>query len=862
VTDIAHRRPEDVSLGDWELAFARSPLGMAVVVNGLFVRINDALAELIGRTPAEAVGIDAVSLAGTFLANDEIDRAREAYRSGERRLRLQGPVQREGRDDRWVTIDAIVISTEPRVTTLATVTDLTDLHKARTEVAASERRFRSLLTNVSDTVSLLDTTGRLLYLTGFGYAFGYDEPFWEQHTVMDLVHPDDLAFAAERWEAVLQHPGVEVSSEFRVQTASGDWEDVAVHAINLLEDADVAGIVITTRAVTDQRRAERIATGQAAVLELIARGASLPAVAEACVDFVGVNGIDGATGIYLLEGERLELCAGRTPEELNAWMREPTRTPTRSLCDAGMVTGAPAIVADVDHSDLSEELRALAGRLGVLAGWSQPIQSIATSEPVGSLCTVFPRPHDPTLHEHQVADTACSLMAIALERRDNEALLAHQALHDGLTGLPNRTLLLDRLNHATARSERTGCRLAVLFCDIDRFKVINDSLGHGVGDQLLVAFADRLRAAVDPDETVARFGGDEFVVLLEDLDAESHPHVVAQRIARALETPFVLDGGQEVILTASIGLADGSGHSSGDAWLRDADAAMYRAKDRGRNQLVLFDSAMREAAIERLQVENDLRRAIDRNELVMHFQPIVDLAGGWIVGAEALIRWQHPEHGLLPPAAFIPVAEETGLIDAIGCHALDLAMAAASRLIPKRNQRGSRGRGFQLGVNVSARQLVTPGLDAAVAAACDRHGWPPDSLLLEITESALLHSADDPVDMLTRIHDLGAELAVDDFGTGYSSLTRLGHMPVSQVKIDATFVAAIDKPGDPMVRIVDAVKALAGALDLCTTAEGVETQAQLDYLRRLRCDLAQGYLFARPLPEREFAALLTADPRW
>jgi Amt family ammonium transporter len=311
-----------------------------------------------------------------------------------------------------------------------------------------------------------------------------------------------------------------------------------------------------------------------------------------------------------------------------------------------------------------------------------------------------------------------------------------------------------------------------------------------------------------------------------------------------------------VYLTVSIGLARATDQPSGDDWLRDADAAMYRAKDEGRNRLAQFDSQMRDAAVARLQVEHDLRRAVDRGELVVHYQPVVELRSGRIVGAEALVRWEHPERGLLAPHEFIGVAEDIGTIGDLGRHVLEVSVAAVSELDD------ARRRPFQLGVNLSARQLSSGGLDQQVAGILDRFGWPASSLLLEITETALIQGVDGPIEEMTRLRELGVSLAIDDFGTGYSSLERLGRLPVDQIKVDRSFVAAIDRPGDRSERIVDAVIAIAEALDHRTTAEGVETQRQLDYLRRARCDYAQGYLFSKPVSFEELAAMLHDDPRW
>jgi diguanylate cyclase (GGDEF)-like protein/PAS domain S-box-containing protein len=723
---------------------------------------------------------------------------------------------------------------------------------------ASERWFRSLIMRISDTVSITDAEGRLLFTSGApNNLLGYDTGFWSGREPMTLVHPDDLERAIAGWERSLAEPGVEVSEEVRMRSANGAWQDISVTGVNLLHDPDVRGVVVTSRNVTDLRRAQRLATSQARVLELIARSEPLPVVAEACLGLLAENGVTGRSSIYLVEGDHLELSAGAAPAALVEWMREAPPSPARSLCDQAIATGSPVIAADVEHVELSEGLRYIADNEGIRAAWSQPILAIGTGRPVGSLSTLYDEVHEPSPHERQAADVSCSLMAIALERAETEAQLAHQALHDGLTGLPNRTLLLDRLDHALARRERNGADIALLFCDIDRFKVVNDSLGHNTGDQLLVAFAQRFRSVIAPGDTVARFGGDEFVVLIEDVTSPTHAAQVAQELADALAQPFLLPAGREVYLTVSIGLARATDHRTGDAWLRDADAAMYRAKEDGRNRLAEFDTEMRDAAVVRLQIESDLRRAVGRGELVVHYQPVVNLRSGRISGAEALVRWQHPERGLLGPADFIAVAEDIGTIHDLGRHVLEVAVASMTDLDPLRD-----GRPFQLGVNVSARQLNTGEFDRFVASVLERTGWPGESLLLEITESALLHGLDGPMDEMARLHELGVSLAIDDFGTGYSSLARLGHLPVDQVKIDQSFVGAIDRDFDRLGRIVDAVLAIAEALGHQTSAEGVETTAQLDYLRRGHCDFAQGYLFAKPLPFDDFARLFASDPRW
>ncbi|MEO6629090.1 MAG: EAL domain-containing protein, partial [Aquihabitans sp.] len=697
-------------------------------------------------------------------------------------------------------------------TLVVQVADHTVLHQAQVELSATERRVSALLASVTETVTVLSPEGELLFSTG-EVDTAADQANESVGFPFSTIHPDDLERVLEGWEETVANPGRLVNVETRVLHVDGTWGEVFVTGLNLVDNPDVGGIVVTNRDVSSLRRAERLASSQASVLEMIAKGEDLPEILRACGTLVERNGGGGATNIHLLH-------------------HNPHETP-----DAFGGQGQP---------------------LEPPYGWSQPILAVGSGNPIGTLSALYTVAHPPTATERQAYDLACSLVAIAVDRVGNEARLAHLALHDSLTGLPNRTLLLDRLDHALARHERSGLHsIAVLFCDLDRFKVVNDSLGHGAGDELLTAFAKRLEATVASGNTVARFGGDEFVVLLEDLQSDEQAVQVGQQIAAALEQPFVLGASQEVFLTVSIGLTMHSEHESGDDWLRDADAAMYRAKDRGRNRLELFDVKMRDAALERLQIENDLRRAVDRDELVLHHQPVVDLRTGRICGVEALVRWNHPTRGLLGPGQFIPVAEDTGLIEELGMHILDLALSDAGRLARK-----CPSPQFRMGVNVSVRQLNRPELDKVIADLCTSHSWPPHDLVLEITETALSLDTDGLPELLSRIQALGVLLAIDDFGTGYSSLARLGQMPVDQVKIDQAFVAAIDQPDNRLDRIVDAVVAIADALEIEVLGEGVETVAQLDHLRRIHCDLAQGYLFSKPLPLDEVESFLASDPRW
>ncbi|MGH9041732.1 MAG: EAL domain-containing protein [Acidimicrobiia bacterium] len=431
------------------------------------------------------------------------------------------------------------------------------------------------------------------------------------------------------------------------------------------------------------------------------------------------------------------------------------------------------------------------------------------------------------------------------ERKLAEEAILFQAGHDSLTQLPNRALFLDRLGQVLARRHRHPSGTAVLFLDLDRFKWLNDSLGHAAGDELLVTVAARLQNAMRTEDTVARFGGDEFVVVCADLADEAEAEAMADRLASVLAAPLVI-AGEETTVTVSIGIAYSppeSTEATPESLVRDADAAMYRAKEQGRNRYAVFDTTTLELALARHETANALRRGIDRGELVVHYQPALDLASGRVVGVEGLVRWNHPQRGLLAPAEFISLAEETGLVVPIGTEVL----ATACRQVMAWQQGGGGQNEMSLSVNLAARQLLAPDLCAVVEEALTDSGFEADRLCLEITESALLEDSDSSTRALNRLKALGVRIGVDDFGTGFSTLTYLKRFPVDILKIDRSFVAGVCRDREDRA-IVASIVDLAHAFGLTTTAEGVETAEQLTELRSLGCEQGQGYLWSRPLP--------------
>lgn len=430
------------------------------------------------------------------------------------------------------------------------------------------------------------------------------------------------------------------------------------------------------------------------------------------------------------------------------------------------------------------------------------------------------------------------------ERRAFEARLAHQASHDPLTGLPNRTVLVDALQRALARAERDpAARMAVMFVDLDGFKVINDSLGHEAGDDLVRSVAARLRATLRPSDLVTRFGGDEFVLLCEPVTDVTDAVHIAERVLAGLRPPHVIRAG-EVSATASIGIALADGAADVESLLRNADVAMYRAKERGRNRQELFDETLRDRVVARQRLEHDLRRAVAGHELTVHFQPIVGLDDGRIVGVEALARWPS-DVGFVPPSEFMPVAEEIGLIGELGEQILDASLAAVAGW-----DRAGIAPDLELSVNVSPHQLFEADFVDRVAALLARHHVAAGRLWLEITENSSL--GPDVIDAIGRLKAVGIRLTLDDFGTGYSSLLQLKRLPLDGLKIDRTFVAELGH-GD---RFVSAVMTLAHTQGLTVVAEGVESPEQAELLRRLGCPHAQGWYYSRPLPAANVAALL------
>lgn len=512
---------------------------------------------------------------------------------------------------------------------------------------------------------------------------------------------------------------------------------------------------------------------------------------------------------------------------------------------AGVLGAEYATVALPRPDGALEEAAAHGERLGVRSTVAAQVTARAGH---GVLTAHRTRDWRAERDETAFVEAIANVLASALDRARADRELRRSALHDPLTGLPNRTLVLDRLGHALERGARGGPPLALLLINLDRFRLVNAALGDQAGDAVLRDVAERLRGAVRPSDTVGRLGGDEFVVVCEGLPDDAAGAALAGRLVEAFREPFAV-GGEDHRLTLSVGVAYGSGTPLADAVLRDAVAATDRAKARGRDRFEVFDAALGTSTAARVALERDLRRAVERGEIVAAFQPIVALSDGAITGVEALARWRHPARGMVSPAEFIPVAEDTGLIGGIGGAVLREACERVARW----REDGHR---LTCHVNLSPHQVADPCLAATVAEVLETSGLPVEALVLELTESSVMEGGQQALDRLQELRHLGVRLVLDDFGTGYSSLSRLRRFPLDGIKVDRSFVADMGGDAREDVLIVAGIVELARTLGLTVVAEGVETREQLALLRRIGCRYAQGFLLARPLDAPAFAALL------
>jgi diguanylate cyclase (GGDEF)-like protein/PAS domain S-box-containing protein len=702
--------------------------------------------------------------------------------------------------------------------------DISERDKAEAALRESEERYRRLVELSPDGIGVY-VDGRVVFVNAAGAKiFGATSP--EQligKQALDLVHPDFRAAAAERMQLMLEtdQPVPLMAEQFL--KLDGTPVDVEVMAAPL-RYRDRKAIQVVVHDMTERRRAELALRESEERYALAARGAN-----------------DGLWDWHLATNEvyyssRWKSMLGCGEEEIDkspeAWLKRVHPEDAERL-EVEIRTHVAGIThhLQVEHRMLHKD----GAYRWVLC------RGVAVRDAAGTAYRM-----------------AGSLTDIT-ERKLAEEQLLHDAFHDSLTNLPNRALFTDLLSRSLGRAQRRAeYRFAVLFIDLDRFKVVNDSLGHSVGDELLRAMTRRVERCVRPGDTVARLGGDEFAILVDDIGNSSDATRVADRIQHDLAQAFSLSG-HEVFTSASIGIAlSASGYDQADDLLRDADIAMYRAKALGKARYEVFDTAMHARAKALLELETDLRRAIERNEFRLQYQPVVSLETGLITGFEGLVRWQHPQRGLIGPAAFIPIAEETGLIMPIGRWVL----GEACRQMRQWQERFPALEDLTISINLSGKQFAQARLVEEVDQALKESGLAPERLRLEITESVVMENAVSAMAMIDQLRALNVKIDIDDFGTGYSSLSYLQRFEVDNLKIDRSFVSNIGTGRGENAEIVRTIVTLARHLGMDAVAEGVETSDQLRMLQELGCHRVQGYLFAEPVDVPEAERLLEAGIQW
>ncbi len=717
----------------------------------------------------------------------------------------------------------------------------------------AEQRWRTLLASRTEVVVLMSAQGELIQSTNnLAGVLGYLNDDDVRTNPFARIHEDDLARTLEVFRQVADDPSLHPSEIIRARHADGHWERLECVARNELADPVLAGIVVRIRVVTDLLQTEAMLADEAAILQLVARNAPLTEVLgeiqRVVEDHTGGTAttalVDRTLHDDLGLGGSIELC---------------------SLTATAVETGEVVVVSDIDDDPITAPDVDVLRERNIRSGWSQPIVDTTGHEVIGTISVYHDQPSRPLERERTVVEVAAHLAAIAVERHIAQTTLEHQARHDQLTGLPNRWALMERLACSVERANTSERPMAVLLLDLDRFKVVNDSLGHRAGDELLIAFGARLRSLVASSDFVGHFGADEFAVVLDGIRDVEDVHYIASRLDLALSEPFTIDietvdeaSEQQIFLSTSIGVAITDGTpTTPHQLIQRADSAMYGAKNRGGDRLEVWDEELQSRAAEQLRLDADLRRAIERAELHLNYQPKIDLDTGRISGVEALLRWHHPDRGVVLPSEFIGAAEETGIIVRIGSWVIDEAIRQARAWLDRSPLRDQ----LTVAVNLSARQLGSASLVGTVERALTRYSWPAEDLTLELTESILIDDAEATLDVLEQLKRLGVKLAIDDFGTGYSSLSYLHRFPVDLVKVDRSFVTplAADGHGSP---VATAVIHMARALGLTCVAEGVEEPDQLAGLRALGCDIAQGYWFARPVPADALYQLLVDDPTW
>jgi diguanylate cyclase (GGDEF)-like protein/PAS domain S-box-containing protein len=728
----------------------------------------------------------------------------------------------------------------------------------RTALDASERErglLRQLVDQLPDVLFVKDTQSRFLIANrATALDLGQPDPaVLLGKTDLDFYPPAlGKAFMAHEQALIASGEGVIDIEQLSSDRSAGEkWFSVTKIPFR---DADgrIVGIVGVCHDITERKRAKELRIGQAEILELVASGARLDLVLERLVLLIESQVPNVAGSVLLVDMDKMHFEHGASPSIPGHYAAFVNMLPIDAAigsCGSAALTGKQVIVPDMEKDWRFDSLRGVMAPFGFRAVWSTPILSHKGTI-LGTVALYPSEPREPTLHESRLIELATQLAGIAIDRKQAEDRIQFMAHHDALTGLPNRTLLVDRLEQAILIAERHATSVTVIFVDLDNFKLINDSLGHNAGDKLLRTVAKRMADCLGSTDTLVRLGGDEFVLLLADLPREAN--AVGRMLAKlqdAVGQPVALDG-EVVEVTCSMGVANYPGDAANaEALLANADVAMYRAKEVGKNRFQFYAAEMNRTAHQRLSLLSEMREAVEQRQFHLRYQPLVDLRTGHVFGLEALVRWQHPVRGEMSPADFIPAAEESGLIVAIGRQVLREACRQAAAW-----QAGGLAP-ITMCVNVSARQFKDACLVGHVSEALAESGLEACHLELELTESMVMQDVDQAIDTMRRLVRLGVKLSIDDFGTGYSSLSALKRFPVNRLKIDKSFIGDLQHDENDRA-IAAAVISMGHKLNMRVIAEGVETPWQLDFLRDNDCDEVQGFHMGRPVPAAQIVPFL------